>query len=83
MSVDGLFTAILAIVAGSAIGTSGIQALRQYWERSLARMEQEIQNMQNESQGAKDRIKGRAQEMKEQATEPASNGARTRPLSAR
>lgn len=84
--VDGLFTAILAIVAGSAIvaiGGSGIQPLRQYWERSLARMEEETQNMKNQSQGAKDRIKGRAQELKDQAKSTASDGPSTRPPSAR
>lgn len=68
--VTGLFYAVIAIVAGSAIvaiGGSGIQPLRQYWERSLSKMEEESQNIKQESQGAKDRIQQRAQDLKGQA----------------
>ncbi|GAC1528294.1 MAG: hypothetical protein NVS3B12_00040 [Acidimicrobiales bacterium] len=81
--VSAAFYAMLAIVAGSAIvaiGGSGIQPLRQYWERSLARIEEESHNMKNESQGAGDRIKGRAQELKGQAQAQVSDGDRTQAL---
>lgn len=44
MIVNGLFYAILAVVAGSAIvaiGGGGIQPMRQRWERALARYDEE------------------------------------------
>jgi len=84
--VTGLFDAVLAIVAGSAIvaiGGSGIQPLRQYWERSLSKMEEESKNIKSESQGAGDRIKDRAQELKGQAQTGAPQGGQggARPMS--
>lgn len=68
--VTAAFYALLAIFAGSAIvaiGGSGIQPLRRYWERSLARMEEESQNIKRESRGAGDRISARAEELRGQA----------------
>jgi hypothetical protein len=68
--VTAAFYALLAIVAGSAIvaiGGSGIQPLRRYWERSLARMEEESRNIKRESQGAGDRIAARAEELRGKA----------------
>lgn len=81
--VSAAFYALLAIVAGSAIvaiGGSGIQPLRQYWERSLARIEEESQHMKDESQGAGDRIKDRAHELKAQAQAQMSDGEATQSL---
>ena len=80
--VNGLFYALLAIVVGSAvvaIGGSGIQPLRQYWERSLARIEEESSNIREEAQGAGERIKSRAEEVKRNA----KGSTEERPLKAR
>ena len=60
--VTGLFYAILAIVAGSAIiaiGGGGIAPMRQRWENVLQKYDDEKPNVQREMQGAKDRIEAR------------------------
>lgn len=50
--VNGLFYALLAIIAGSAIvaiGGGGIQPMRRQWERALARMEEEAPRIRDEA----------------------------------
>lgn len=53
--VNGLFYAILAIVAGSAIvaiGGGGVIPMRQVWERSLARVEAEAPRIRAQARAA-------------------------------
>ncbi|MGE0306783.1 MAG: hypothetical protein AB7Q27_13585 [Acidimicrobiia bacterium] len=74
--VSGLFYALLAIVAGSAIiaiGGGGIAPMRQRWEATLARYDQEKQRIAAESEGAGERIKARAQQRKIEAQAAMSN----------
>ncbi len=68
--VNGLFYAILAIIAGSAIvaiGGSGIQPLQSYWKKTLDKVDEESTKIKNEAEGSGDAIKARSQERKEQA----------------
>lgn len=61
--VTGLFYAILAIIAGSAIiaiGGGGIVPMRARWERTLARLDEEAPKVREQTQGAKQRIEERA-----------------------
>jgi len=56
--INGLFYAILAVVAGSAIvaiGGGGIQPMRQRWENTLSRYDEEKPRMRQEMQAAKGR----------------------------
>lgn len=56
--INGLFYAILAVFAGSAIvaiGGGGIQPMRQRWENTLARYDEEKPRMRQEMQAAKGR----------------------------
>jgi hypothetical protein len=67
--VNGLFYALLAIVAGSAIiaiGGGGIMPMRERWEKALAKYDEEAPKIRQQSQGAKDRIAQRAQERTQQ-----------------
>jgi hypothetical protein len=86
--VTGLFYAVLAIIVGSAtiaIGGGGIQPMRQRWEASLAKYDEEKPNIQREAQGAQGRIADRAQEVKAKATTDlsTSNGSNARPIRVR
>jgi Conserved TM helix len=66
--VNGLFYAVLAVVAGSAliaIGGGGIRPMQQRWEKALGRWDEERPRISNQAAGAQDRIAGRAQELKE------------------
>jgi Conserved TM helix len=68
--VNGLFYALLAVVAGSAIiaiGGGGVAPMRARWERALQRLDDEMPNIRQQSQGAKDRIARRAEERAYQA----------------
>ncbi|MDQ3571036.1 MAG: hypothetical protein M3396_10560 [Actinomycetota bacterium] len=68
--VNGLFYALLAIVAGSAviaIGGGGIQPMRAQWEKTLAKVQDELPQARQEAQGASERIATRGQELKEKA----------------
>ncbi len=68
--VNGLFYAVLAVVAGSAIiaiGGGGVAPMRGRWEKALARYDEEAPKIREESQGAKDRIADRAKERADQA----------------
>jgi hypothetical protein len=69
--VTGLFYAILAVIAGSAIiaiGGGGIQPMRTRWEQALQRYDEEKPKMQREMDGARDRIEARAKERAEQVS---------------
>jgi hypothetical protein len=53
--VNGLFYAILAIIAGAAIvsiGGGGVMPMRRVWERSLARIETEAPRIRAQAKGA-------------------------------
>lgn len=83
--VTGLFYAMLATVAGSAIiavGAGGIAPMRRRWEAAFERYDAEKQSIWAQSQGAGDRVRARAEQRKseaQQATDeswgpPASQG---------
>lgn len=77
--VNGLFYALLAIIAGSAIvavGGGGIVPMRRYWERSMDRMEEEAPKLQQEAAGSKEKIQERAQERKQQAQSSGESSGR-------
>lgn len=76
--VNGLFYALLAIVAGSAIvaiGGSGIVPLRAYWEQALDRASEESTKIRDEAQGSREDIKQRAQQRKQQASSDDRDGS--------
>lgn len=67
--VNGLFYAILAAVVGIAvvaIGGSGIMPMREYWSRTLHRVETEAPVIKQQAQQAPARVERRAQERREQ-----------------
>jgi hypothetical protein len=69
--VNGLFYAVLAIVAGSAIiaiGGGGIAPMQQRWQRALQRYDEEKPRMQQQMQGARQRVEARAAERAAQAS---------------
>jgi hypothetical protein len=77
--VNGLFYAILAVVAGSliiAIGGGGIGPMRAQWEKAINRMENEAPRIRESRQGARARIETRVQEATDRArptgTQPGS-----------
>jgi hypothetical protein len=54
--VNGLFYAILAVMAGSAIiaiGGGGIAPMRQQWEKAISRVEQEAPRIRQQRSGAR------------------------------
>lgn len=64
--VTGLFYALLAIVAGSAIvaiGGGGIGPMRTRWEQMLARYDEEKPRLRQETEGAKGRVDQRAEQV--------------------
>lgn len=73
----GLFYAMLAIIAGSAIiaiGGGGIQPMRGRWENALSKYDQEKDNVKREVQStSSDDLKQRAQERKQQAQSSGSS----------
>ena len=76
--VTGLFYAILAIVAGSAIiaiGGGGIMPMRKRWENALAKMDEEAPKIRQEAQGSTGRIKERSEELKDKAKNATSDGS--------
>jgi hypothetical protein len=88
--VTGLFYAILAVVAGSAIiaiGGGGIRPMQARWENMLSRWDEERPKIQEERRGATDRIQARAEVRKEQmksaASDSSTGSTNTRPLQAR
>jgi hypothetical protein len=80
--VNGLFYAVLAIVAGSAIiaiGGGGIAPMQERWRLALQRYDAEKPRLQQEAQGARQRIEARAAERAAQAstTTDGASGARS------
>lgn len=83
--VTGIFYALLATIAGVtiiAVGGGGIAPMRQRWERSLQRLDDEMPQIRQQRQGAKERIEQRARERQGQAQqtsqpETQSQGATT------
>lgn len=76
--VSGLFYAILAIVAGSAvvaIGGGGIAPMREQWEKALQKMQEEAPRISEQRQGAGQRIEQRVEQRKQQIQ--SSSGAST------
>jgi hypothetical protein len=68
--VNGLFYAILAVVAGSAIiaiGGGGVAPMRRRWEEVLRRYDEEKPRLRQEMQGARERLDVRAQEVQGRA----------------
>lgn len=68
--VNGLFYALLAIVAGSAIvaiGGGGIATMQRYWERSASKLEEQAPQARQQVQGAGDRMRQRTEELRSQA----------------
>ena len=81
--VNGLFYALLAIVAGSAIiaiGGGGIQPMRGRWENVLNKYDEEKDNVRTEIENAStDDLKQRAQERKQQLDSDDSTTPSTAP----
>ena len=79
--VNGLFYAVLAIVAGSAIiaiGGGGIAPMQQRWQRALQRYDDEKPRMQQQMQGARERVEARAaQRTAQAASSRQADGARS------
>ena len=70
--VNGLFYAILAAVVGIAIvaiGGAGITPMREYWTRTLHRVEAEAPVIKQQVQQAPDRVKERGEERKREVKE--------------
>jgi Conserved TM helix len=68
--VNGLFYALLAVVAGSAIvavGGGGIAPMRRQWEKAIVKAEDEGPRVRQEVQGSGEDITQRAHERAEQA----------------
>ena len=81
--VNGLFYALLAIVAGSAIiaiGGGGIQPMRGRWENVLNKYDEEKDNVRTEIENTSaDDLKQRAQERKQQMESAGSTTPATAP----
>lgn len=81
--VNGLFYALLAIVVGIlivAVGGGGIQPMRQRWEKTLARLDEEVPKAKQELEGAEDRVSERAADIRDEARSTTSPGAAPPPL---
>jgi hypothetical protein len=75
--VNGLFYAMLAVVAGSAIiaiGGGGIRPMQDRWQQVLSRYDEEKPRMQEQREGAADRIAARAAERTQQAKGASGGG---------
>lgn len=76
--VVGLFYAILAVVVGVAVvalGGAGIQPLREYWVRTLGRIDREIPAVGEAARQAPEQVKARAEERMQQARQVVGAGA--------
>lgn len=84
--VQGLFYAMLAVLAGSAIiaiGGGGIQPMRQRWERSLSRYDTEKERVRTELRNREDELdlrerEARSSEATTTALDPSLTGRRGR-----
>ncbi len=69
--VNGLFYAILAVIAGSAIiaiGGGGIQPMQQQWQKAMSKAEQEAPALKQEAASTStEDLKARAEQRKQQA----------------
>jgi hypothetical protein len=77
--INGLFYALLAIIAGTAIvaiGGGGVMPMRRKWEQYLARIEQEAPRIRQQVQSTSTKdLKARAEQRREQVRgEPAGDG---------
>lgn len=83
--VNTLFIGLVAIVVGSAIvaiGGGGVMPMREVWERSLNRAQEEAPRVREEAQGSSERIRDRAEERADQVRQATSDTGRpsdTRP----
>ena len=80
--VNGLFYAILAVVAGSliiAIGGGGIGPMRAQWEKAIRRVEDEAPRIREQRSGARERIEARVQDAAARAGAGAASGNRPGP----
>lgn len=78
--VNGLFYAVLAIIAGSAIiaiGGGGIAPMRTQWEKAVKKVEDEAPRIREQRSGAKERIQQKVEERTEQARSVTSSGGST------
>lgn len=76
--VSGLFYAILAIIAGSAIvaiGGGGISPMREQWEKALQKVQEEAPRISEQRQGAGQRIEQRVEERKQQVQSQTNRGS--------
>ncbi len=77
--INGLFYAVLAVVAGSAIvaiGGGGIQPMRQQWERAMDRIEQEAPAIREEAANtSKEDLTARAEQRRQQASSSGTGGS--------
>lgn len=82
--VNGLFYAILAVVVGSAIiaiGGGGIVPMRQRWQNTLDRYDQEKPKIREQMQTARGRVEQRAEEVRGQARAEFEKSRETTPSS--
>ncbi|HVM19002.1 MAG TPA: hypothetical protein VM307_03475 [Egibacteraceae bacterium] len=79
--VNGLFYAILAVIAGSAIiaiGGGGIQPMRNRWENVLNKYDEEKDNVRREIENTStEDLKARAEQRKQQAQESGGQTAQS------
>ena len=84
--VNGLFYALLAIIAGSAIiaiGGGGIQPMRSRWENVLDKYDEEKDNVRREVENTSaEDLKQRAQERKQQVQSSGASPSATTPVTA-
>jgi hypothetical protein len=76
--VKGLYYAILAVLAGSAIiaiGGGGIGPMRGQWEKALRRIEEEAPRVREQRQGARQRLEQQVRVATERAGSSAAPGA--------
>jgi hypothetical protein len=79
--VNGLFYAVLAVVAGSAIvaiGGGGIAPMQQRWMQALQRYDAEKPRVQMEMQSARQRVEDRAATRSAQVADAAPDGVGAR-----
>ncbi|MGI8615701.1 MAG: mechanosensitive ion channel family protein [Actinomycetota bacterium] len=83
--VNGLFYAMLALIVGVgivAIGGGGIQPMRERWQRTLTRMDEEAPRIKEEAQArsgqAREEMRQKAEQVRQEMQQPSSGaGAAT------